>query len=157
MGDVAESRIQREYNINDGEIKVGGIRSSRMRADYILIYKNRKLAVIEAKSNELEVGEGVAQAKLYATKLELDYTYAANGKEIYEICLTTGKEAVVTKRLRGVEGIAIDWIAKNLYFTDNVLGTISVVRLRSTNFSDRRELITQLGNPRAIVTDPGLG
>ncbi len=95
-GDVADSRVQREYNINAGEIRAGGIRSSQMKADYVLIYKNRKLAVIEAKSNELEVGEGVAQAKQYATKLELDYTYAANGKEIYEICLTTGAEGLVS-------------------------------------------------------------
>jgi len=91
-GDVAESRIQREYNINAGEIRAGGIRSGQMKADYVLIYKNRKLAVIEAKSNELVVGEGVAQAKQYASKLELTYTYSANGKEIYEICLAKGKE-----------------------------------------------------------------
>lgn len=95
-GDVAESRVQREYNINAGEIRAGGIRSSQMKADYVLVYKNRKLAVIEAKSNELEVGEGVAQAKQYATKLELDYTYAANGKEIYEICLATSTEGLVS-------------------------------------------------------------
>jgi type I restriction enzyme R subunit len=95
-GEIAESRVQREYNINAGEIRAGGIRSSQMKADYVLIYKNRKLAVIEAKRNELEVGEGVAQAKQYAAKLELAYTYAANGKEIYEICLATGTEGLVS-------------------------------------------------------------
>jgi type I restriction enzyme R subunit len=95
-GDIAESRVQREYTINAGEIRAGGIRSSQMKADYVLVYKNRKLAVIEAKSNEQEVGEGVAQAKLYATKLELDYTYAANGKQIYEICLANGIEGLVS-------------------------------------------------------------
>jgi type I restriction enzyme R subunit len=94
-GDVAESRVQREYNINAGEIRAGGIRASQMKADYVLVYKNRKLAVVEAKSDELEVGEGVAQAKQYATKLELDYTYATNGKSIYEICLTNGVEQLV--------------------------------------------------------------
>lgn len=94
-GDVAESRVQREYNINAGEIRSGGIRTGQMKADYVLAYKNRKLAVVEAKSIEVEVGEGVAQAKLYATKLELAYTYATNGKEIYEICLTTGEEKLV--------------------------------------------------------------
>jgi len=91
-GVVVESRILREYNINNGEIKAGGIRSGKLKADYVLIYKNRKLAVIEAKSDELEVGEGVAQAKQYATKLELAYSYATNGKEIYEICLAKGVE-----------------------------------------------------------------
>lgn len=94
-GDVAESRVQREYNINAGEIRSGGIRTGQMKADYVLAYKNRKLAVVEAKSIEVEVGEGVAQAKLYATKLELAYTYSTNGKEIYEICLTTGEEKLV--------------------------------------------------------------
>lgn len=91
-GDVAESRIQREYNINAGEIRAGGMRTGQLKADYILIYKNRKLAVIEAKSDQQEVGEGVAQAKQYATKLNLAYTFAANGNEIYEICLAHGKE-----------------------------------------------------------------
>ena len=91
-GDIAESRVQREYNINAGEIRAGGIRAGKMKADYVLIYKNRKLAVIEAKSDEQVVGEGVAQAKQYATKLNLTHTYSANGKEIYEICLAKGSE-----------------------------------------------------------------
>ena len=81
-GDVL---VQREYNINAGEIKAGGIRAGQLKADYILSYKNRKLAVVEAKSDEKEVGEGVAQAKFYAQKLDIRFTYAANGKEIYKI------------------------------------------------------------------------
>jgi len=92
-GDV---RVQREYNINAGEIKAGGIRTGKLIADYVLSYKNRKLAVVEAKSNELEVGEGVAQAKLYAQKLNLETSYAANGNEIYQLCHKTGAEGLVT-------------------------------------------------------------
>ena len=95
-GDV---RVQREYNINAGEIRIGGIRSGKLKADYVLSYKNRKLAVIEAKSNELNVNEGVAQAKRYAQKLGLETSYAANGKEIYEICLKSGKESLVERFL----------------------------------------------------------
>ena len=91
-GDV---RVRREYNINAGEIKAGGIRVGQLKADYVLSYKNRKLAVVEAKSDDVNVGEGVAQAKLYAKKLELDTTFAANGKEIYQICLKTGEEGLV--------------------------------------------------------------
>ena len=94
-GEVEGSRIQREYPINSGEIRAGGIRAGQLKADYILTYKNRKLAVVEAKSDELEVGEGVGQAKLYAQKLQLETSYAANGKAIYEICLKTGKEGEV--------------------------------------------------------------
>jgi len=90
-----ESRVHREYNINAGEIRAGGIRTGQLKADYILSYKNRKLAVVEAKSDELEVGEGVAQAKVYAQKLQLGTTYSANGRHIYEISLLTGKEGLV--------------------------------------------------------------
>ena len=128
-GDVAESRIQREYFINAGEIRAGGIRTGQMKADYVLSYKNRKLAVIEAKSDEQEVGEGVAQAKLYAQKLELSYTFAANGKEIYEICLANGKEGAVAKfptpdeLWQRVFGDVSEWQAKfNSIPFENVYG-----------------------------------
>jgi len=90
---IGEARILREYYINAGEIKVGGIRAGKLKADYVLSYRNRKLAVVEAKSDELEVGEGVAQAKSYADKLKLAYTYSANGREIYEIVLKAGHES----------------------------------------------------------------
>ena len=82
---VSGVRVRREYQINDGEIRTGGIRTGKLVADYILEYKNKKLALVEAKSDELDVGEGVAQAKLYTQKLRIKNSYASNGKEIYEI------------------------------------------------------------------------
>ena len=94
-GVVAGSRIQREYHINAGEIKAGGYRGNKMIADFVLTYNNRKLAVIEAKSDEIAVTEGVAQAKLYAQKLDLATTFAANGKSIYQICMQTFAEGEV--------------------------------------------------------------
>jgi len=101
-GKVEGSKILRERNvckITDGRIQVGGKRAKPLIADYILVYKGIKLAVVEAKSNELEVGEGVAQAKLYAQKLNLETTYSANGKEIYQICIKTGAESLVNQFL----------------------------------------------------------
>jgi type I restriction enzyme R subunit len=97
-GVVDSSRILRERNvckITDGRIQVGGSRAKPLMADYILVYKGIKLAVVEAKSEELQVGEGVAQAKLYAGKLNLETTYSTNGREIYQICLKTGEEKLV--------------------------------------------------------------
>ncbi|MCK5460971.1 DEAD/DEAH box helicase family protein [Candidatus Gracilibacteria bacterium] len=96
-GKVEKSRIlrERECKITDGKIQVGGTRSKPEIADYILVYKNKKIGVIEAKKDELAVGEGVAQAKSYAEKLHIDYTYSTNGKEIYEICLKTGEEKLI--------------------------------------------------------------
>ena len=94
-GDIDYSKVLREFHITDGKIQVGAKRNKPEIADYILVYKNVKIGVIEAKRDELEVGEGVAQAKSYAEKLHIDYTYSTNGKEIYEICLSTGKEKIV--------------------------------------------------------------
>lgn len=94
-GVLEGSRVFREFNITAGKIQAGGGRSKALKADYILAYKGRKLAVIEAKSDELEVGEGVAQAKQYASMLHLDFTYATNGKDIYAINLKTGKEGLI--------------------------------------------------------------
>ncbi len=84
-GDVAGSYVRAEFKITNGEIKPGGIRAGIIKADYVLIYKNRKLAVIEAKKDELPVSDGVGQAKDYAKKLKILTTYSTNGKEIYEI------------------------------------------------------------------------
>lgn len=94
-GDVEESRILREFRITDGKIQVGGKRSKPEIADYILVYKNRKIAVIEAKAVDLPSTEGVAQAKSYAEKLHIDYTYSTNGKEIYQISMKSGQEGDV--------------------------------------------------------------
>jgi type I restriction enzyme, R subunit len=98
-GVVEGSKILREYNITVGKIQTGGVRAKKLTADYVLVYKGIKLAVIEAKSDDLEVGEGVAQAKQYAEKLELETTYSSNGKEIYSICMKTGVEGLVTEYL----------------------------------------------------------
>lgn len=47
---VDDSRILREYGINDGQIQPGGVRGKRDIADYILVHKGEKIAIIEAKS-----------------------------------------------------------------------------------------------------------
>ena len=82
-GDVL---VQLAYNIKSVDIKAGGIRTGKLIADYVLSNKNHKLALVEAKSNELEIGDGVAEPKLYALKLHLETNYAANGNEVYQIC-----------------------------------------------------------------------
>jgi len=91
-GEVERSKILREFRITEGKIQTGGTRGKPEIADYILVYKNRKMAVIEAKAEDLPVTEGVAQAKAYAQKLHIEYTYATNGKEIYGMSMKTGSE-----------------------------------------------------------------
>jgi type I restriction enzyme R subunit len=95
-GEVDGTKVLREYNITDGKIQIGGKRAKPLIADYVLVYQGIKLAVIEAKSDEHEVGEGVAQAKNYAQKLHIETTYSSNGKDIYQICMKSGKEGLIT-------------------------------------------------------------
>ena len=89
------SRVLREYSISQGRILAGGGNSQPLKADYVLEYRGRKLAAIEAKSDEKPVGEGVAQAKNYAVKLHLPITFSSNGREIYQINMRTGQENLV--------------------------------------------------------------
>ncbi len=88
-------KVHREYHITAGKIKATGGRNKPVIADYILTYKSRKMAVVEAKSDDCEVGECIGQAKDYAEKLKIDDCYGANGREIYHIDMDTAKEGLV--------------------------------------------------------------
>lgn len=95
-GVVPESRVRREY-ITPGRLQGAGRRAKPEIADYVLVYRNRKLAVIEAKKQALPYTEGVAQAKTYAEKLKTRFTYSTNGERIYGIDMETGKEGEITR------------------------------------------------------------
>ena len=91
-GVVEGSRICREFPIAPGRIEGGGRRGKSLSADYVLSYLNTALAVVEAKADSLPLTEGVGQAKEYAAKLQLRFTYASNGKGIYAIDMDSGEE-----------------------------------------------------------------
>src|SRR5712692_10782600 len=94
-GVVEGSRIRREYPITLGRIEGHGKRGKALTADYVLEYRNTKLAVVEAKAWDEELTEGVAQAKNYAGKLAVRFTYSTNGQGIYGIDMETGKEGEI--------------------------------------------------------------
>jgi type I restriction enzyme R subunit len=96
-GAVEGSRIQREYPITLGRIEGHGRRGKPLIADYVLVYRNHKLAVVEAKAWDEELTEGVAQAKNYAGKLAIRFTYATNGQGIYRIDMSEGTEGEVMR------------------------------------------------------------
>ncbi len=83
-GTVEGSRITTEYTFTRGKISQSQ-KAVPKRADYVLIYKGVKLAIVEAKSDELSYAEGVPQAKEYADMLGIRFTYATNGNDIYEM------------------------------------------------------------------------
>ncbi|MGH6969940.1 MAG: DEAD/DEAH box helicase family protein, partial [Stellaceae bacterium] len=66
-------------------------------ADYVLTFRNHKLAVIEAKASDKGPTEGVAQAKSYAEKLQVRFAFSTNGKRIYRIDMASGQEGYVER------------------------------------------------------------
>ena len=67
----------------------------------------------------------------------------------------TGKQNVLASHHEGVEGLALDWAAKNLYYIDSRKGTLNV--LSTINTENRRTLLSNLKRPRAIVVHPNKG
>jgi type I restriction enzyme R subunit len=97
-GVVEGSRVRREV-ITLGRIQGGGKRGKQDIADYVLEYRNRKLAVIEAKKWDAPYTEGLGQAKKYSTKLAVRFAYATNGQKLYCVDMETGKEGDVASYL----------------------------------------------------------
>jgi type I restriction enzyme, R subunit len=95
-GVVAESRVRREV-ICPGRIEGAGRRDKPEIADYVLTFRNHKLAVIEAKARDKGDTEGVGQAKAYAEKLQARFAFSTNGRRIYRIDMETGSESYVER------------------------------------------------------------
>src|SRR5580658_6178016 len=93
-GVVEASRVRREV-ITLGRLQGAGVRAVQDIADYVLTYRNHKLAVIEAKRRDLPDTEGVGQAKKYAAKLGTRFAFSTNGVGIYRIDRLTGAQASV--------------------------------------------------------------
>src|SRR5690625_3940238 len=95
-GVVDGSRVRRE-KITRGRIEGNGRRGKQDIADYVLMHRDHKLAVIEAKKRSLPVTEGLAQAKRYATMLQARFAYSTNGDGIYRVDMQTGAEGPVDR------------------------------------------------------------
>ncbi len=78
-----ESQIREEVNLTKGRVMVRGrvaIRDKNKRADYVLYFKpNLPVAIIEAKDNNHQLGDGMQQALAYAEMLDLPFAITSNG------------------------------------------------------------------------------
>jgi type I restriction enzyme R subunit len=95
-GVIEGSRIRREV-IAPGRLIGNGKRAQSDIADYVLVYRGEKLAVIEAKKRDLRDTEGLGQAKKYAEKLETRFAYSTNGIGIYQVDMHTGAEGYINQ------------------------------------------------------------
>lgn len=96
-GIVEGSRLRLEHPITKGRLIGQGKRKQALFADYILEYKNKRIGVVEAKKRDLYYTDGLGQAKDYAERLNVRFTYATNGLKIYGVDMQEGTEGDVSK------------------------------------------------------------
>lgn len=81
------AELREEYYFTDGRMHVSGERATRGERsfiDYLLVYRNVPLAVVEAKDNRHPVGGGMQQALRYAEALDVPFAYSSNGDGFVE-------------------------------------------------------------------------
>uniref|UniRef100_A0A8C1XQQ3 Low density lipoprotein receptor-related protein 1Aa n=1 Tax=Cyprinus carpio TaxID=7962 RepID=A0A8C1XQQ3_CYPCA len=70
----------------------------------------------------------------------------------------TERDIILKEGIHTVEGIAVDWMANNLYWTDDgPKKTISVARLEKASQTKKTLIEGKMTHPRAIVVDPRHG
>src|ERR1700687_1013687 len=94
---VVEGSRARRGDTPPGRSGGAGRRGKAEIADYVLVYRNHKLAVIEAKTWDKHYTEGLAQAKAYSAKLDVRFAYSTNGQAIYGVDMIAGTEGDVTQ------------------------------------------------------------
>lgn len=102
-GIVEGSRLRLEFPITKGRLIGQDRRATPLFADYVLEYKNRRIGIVEAKKRDLYYTDGLGQAKDYAERLNIRFTYCTNGLQIYGVDLQEGTEGDVSKYPTPVE------------------------------------------------------
>ena len=66
----------------------------------------------------------------------------------------SSREVFLEKGLDSCQGLAIDWMGRNIYWTDEGRGAISVARLDDAT---KRRMLISVPHPRSIAIDPKRG
>ncbi|XP_062849860.1 low-density lipoprotein receptor-related protein 8-like [Trichomycterus rosablanca] len=108
--------------------------------------------VVPTQKNAVAIDVDVAANRMFWCDRFHRKIYSAY---IHEASDPSHHVTLINSELLSPEGLALDWVHHNLYWTDSGHGTISVA---STDGSRRRVLIhTDLSEPRAIAVDPEQG
>ena len=145
---------------------------SRSRCNYLLrlffstapwlLYSRRDAIrfVNIQKRNESSIVEGLKQV------IAVDFHYAEGvifwadkvSNKIQQIQFKGDDkrvEDVIAFGLQGPEGIAVDWVARKLYWTENIGEGKSKIEVANFDGSYRKVLVwTDVNKPRAIAVDP---
>nr|XP_032823068.1 low-density lipoprotein receptor-related protein 1-like isoform X2 [Petromyzon marinus] len=69
----------------------------------------------------------------------------------------TAREVLLANNVKNVEGISVDWMGGNIYWTDDRLKAVKVARLENASQSWKTLVTGEMVHPRSIVVDPSRG
>uniref|UniRef100_A0A673HGQ8 Low-density lipoprotein receptor-like n=1 Tax=Sinocyclocheilus rhinocerous TaxID=307959 RepID=A0A673HGQ8_9TELE len=103
-------------------------------------------ALIRQQKNVVALDVDVHSDRIFWSDVSLKKIYSAAAAD------PAHRSTVIDSRISRPEGLAVDWVHGNIYWTDGELRTVSVAM---ADGSKRKTLVSEgLQNPRAIVVDP---